>query len=286
MAATANVTIHHSAWSDSRYDVLASCIGLDKYAVIGRMARLWSECTDLETDTPAEYIVIGCIGSDLACEALIKSGLAEKTASGIRIKGCHERIGWLKKKRASGKAGAAATNAKFTAKKPVKPRHKSGTSAAPPQHVPRECHADAEGSPRPQVLRYSGTQESNNPITQEETERRASSQPSHSEAVHFFHKRFLAAYGSAPSWQGKNSKLMSTLVKSHSSAEVIRRTEILFDSPPAWLKPPFDVGTLSQHFDKLVAPSQGSAVSVAFSELKRLERDAELGTVKAGGEWL
>jgi hypothetical protein len=40
---------------------------------------------------------------------------------------------------------------------------------------------------------------------------------------------------------------------------VQRRIGILFDSPPSWLKPPYDLGTLVQHFDKLVMASVGSS---------------------------
>lgn len=59
--------------------------------------------------------------------------------------------------------------------------------------------------------------------------------------------------GTKPSWRGgRNTKLIRDLVAEHGRDEVIRRIRVLFVSPPSWLRPPHDVGTLARHFDKLV----------------------------------
>ena len=78
---------------------------------------------------------------------------------------------------------------------------------------------------------------------------------SHQEAVDTFHQAYLGAYSSKPRWTDKQIGMMVQLVKSHGSAEVVRRIGILFTSPPSFLKGPHDVATLVQHFDKLVRPA-------------------------------
>lgn len=46
--------------------------------------------------------------------------------------------------------------------------------------------------------------------------------------------------------------MVKRLVTQHGSDEVAKRAHVLFTSPPSWLSPPYDIGTLVQHFDKLV----------------------------------
>jgi len=171
MAATCNVTLHHSVWSDVRYQVLARQLGLvDHYAVIGRMAQLWSECTDRQTDTPPMAVVLGCLGiSDerQAVTALVASDLAQVIGDQIRIKGCQGRIDWIQKKRASGRAGglakasSALANAStalaklgFRQESSQKDEPISCETVALAKHSLSETLAEAY----PQVLRYSGTQ--------------------------------------------------------------------------------------------------------------------------------
>lgn len=45
----AAVRIESSAWSDSRFRLLARALGCDWHSAIGRMAAVWAECTDRET---------------------------------------------------------------------------------------------------------------------------------------------------------------------------------------------------------------------------------------------
>lgn len=263
MAAVANATVHYSVWSDQRYELLAMHLSVTRFDAIGRMALLWSECTDRETDVPPEWIVNACLGTKTGGgEILERSGLAEKVAEGYRIRGCRERIEWLAKKRLAAKKGGqnSAKSRQAKVKQPkASLKHRAGSCStdgqapvqasvqAPLEHQPTD--AQPSGT---QVLRDSGTQESNNSGTQ-----KAASSPS---ALDFFHERFKQAYGTAPDWKGKNAKLIHELAGAHGNDEVIRRTKILFDSPPDWLKPPFDVGTLKSVFDRLVIAPKNIAV--------------------------
>lgn len=74
-------------------------------------------------------------------------------------------------------------------------------------------------------------------------------------AIGVFHERFKAEYGAKPNWTDGNAKSMRGLVSRHGSSEVIRRVGIMFDSPPTWLSPPYDMRTFVRFFDKFVAPT-------------------------------
>jgi len=118
---------------------------------------------------------------------------------------------------------------------------------------------------------------------------RATSQPSgdYQVTVADFTAHYQTAYATDPTWNGRTGKLLSALVKAHGGEEVRRRIGVLFNSPPAWIKPPFDVPTLSVHFDKLAeASTSGSALDVGMRELRRLEQEArDRGEVVTEGEW-
>jgi hypothetical protein len=75
-------------------------------------------------------------------------------------------------------------------------------------------------------------------------------------AVDNFHKLYLGAYGRKPTWNKATIGMMKALVDGNGVDEVNRRSDILFTSPPSWLKPPYDVATLVKHFDKLVQPAR------------------------------
>jgi hypothetical protein len=78
----------------------------------------------------------------------------------------------------------------------------------------------------------------------------------HHRALFAFDAYFQRTHGGAkPSWKGKNSKLISVLVKSHGADEVTRRLGVLEASPPRFPPAPWDMPTFAQHFDKVAAPA-------------------------------
>lgn len=79
--------------------------------------------------------------------------------------------------------------------------------------------------------------------------------PGYAEVIAAFDARYESAYQAKPTWNSRTGKQVKELLARHSQAEVTRRIDILFSSPPAFLKPPFDIGTLVQHFDKLAQPA-------------------------------
>lgn len=74
--------------------------------------------------------------------------------------------------------------------------------------------------------------------------------PGQAETIEAFDSGYRSAYGAKPTWSEKQVGQVKYLLRKHSAEEVKRRIANMFRSPPDWLKPPFDVGTLVQHFDK------------------------------------
>lgn len=103
------VTLVRDSFGDPRFEYLAALCGLaDADHARGKMARLWSVCTALESDTPPLSRIIVCLGPR-GPEALIETDLGERAEGGlVRVKGC-ELHDWYKKQRhaAGGKARIA-----------------------------------------------------------------------------------------------------------------------------------------------------------------------------------
>lgn len=78
------------------------------------------------------------------------------------------------------------------------------------------------------------------------------------ETVDAFDAAYRAEYRTKPTWNGKSCATIKRLVKEHGASTVQARIAALFKAPPTWLQPPFDVGTLAAHFDKLVQTTSAS----------------------------
>lgn len=110
-----SVRIEDVAFGDLRYPRLAAECGLaDADHAIGKMARLWRQCTaenQYQMD-PADVIaVLGPRG----VEALVASRLGEVVAGGkVRIRGTRGRIEWLETLRENGRKGGRPRTARVT----------------------------------------------------------------------------------------------------------------------------------------------------------------------------
>jgi hypothetical protein len=113
-----------------------------------------------------------------------------------------------------------------------------------------------------------------------EPKKRTPSGP-HQEAIASFDTAYQEQNGARPTWNAASAKIIGELVKAHGAPEVQRRIEILFlGQGPPWLRPPFDVKTLSTHFDKLAkphTPAPARSAVPANDERDRIRKIPDLG---------
>lgn len=90
----ANVTIHHSAFSDRRIAYLGELAGYSTMEALGRLAALWSRCTELQTDRPGAFEIRSCLGPR-GDQLLVECGLGEAIGDEVRVRGCQGRTEWF-----------------------------------------------------------------------------------------------------------------------------------------------------------------------------------------------
>lgn len=79
----------------------------------------------------------------------------------------------------------------------------------------------------------------------------------HRVVVDAIHRMYREAYDADATWGPKQGSIVARLLKAHAPDEVVRRARIMFFERRRWPAPPYDVGTLSVHFDKF-AVSRGA----------------------------
>src|SRR3990167_5411634 len=104
-ALAVRVNIEAQAFADARFGVLARLLGMsDADHAIGKMARVWLECTARERVTLSAVELEVLFGVANVADALVDSGLGERVSdTEIRIRGCAGRTDWLARKREAGR---------------------------------------------------------------------------------------------------------------------------------------------------------------------------------------
>ena len=163
----AAVRIENDAWIDGRYALLAELCGFGEWDVaLIRCARIWSYCTDQNSDVLPAALIDAHIKHKGFAENMVTAKLAQKTKHGIRIKGATGRIEWLASKRkAAAKGGkkkaenALANASRLLDEKPSPVEQQVGRKS--PQFLPSysgscsdseeaEAEAEAEHQPPPE----------------------------------------------------------------------------------------------------------------------------------------
>lgn len=236
-----SVRIEDDAFGDLRFDVLAAEAGLaDADHARGKMVRLWRQCTAENVHTLPEAVVISVLG-ERGVSALIVARLGEKTSHGVRIKGTKGRIEWLATLRKNGaKGGRPKVSNPKTRRKP------SGSDDPNPlalvtalvtatAQIPESELAPAGQAPTPKPHRQV-----------------APPPPGYAATIAAFHAAYEAQTGRKPTWGAKQGAMVKRLLEAHGADEVQARIGRLFAGAiAAWCHPPYDLGTLVQHFDKL-----------------------------------
>lgn len=280
----ARMSIDDMLGRDPRITVLASILGWSRRETAGCLVLdVWPICYDQRTHIVSERIIDAAAGVAGFAKAMVESELAHLDRSGkIRIRGARERIEYLERKSNAGRQGglkSAEARGKYTkqtastSQANVKQTSStSGTSAQAPRNpsatasVPPSAPVPASDPPPapPFALTPGGPPDG---------------VPGRAEAIDAFHRAFKTrTNGVKPTWGPKQLGQMDGLLAKHSAAEVIRRIEILFTAPPAFLAASIpDMGTLVSNFDKLAQPAQSSArkspTQIALEELERIESE-------------
>lgn len=131
----ASVRYDDEAFSDVRFAVLATACHLaDADHALGKMGRLWRQCTALGVYILPESTVTAVLGPN-GCDALVESELGERVQGGMRMRGTKGRIEWLKKLRRNAKKGGKARAAKRQTQGKQLPA-KTSPPPSPPIPVP------------------------------------------------------------------------------------------------------------------------------------------------------
>ena len=106
------VRVEDEAFSDIRYDVLASACQLaDADHARGKMLNLWRQCTAQHRHVLPRSMIVAVLGLN-GPVGIVEAGLGEEHPEGIRIRGTEGRIEWLAKLRDNASKGGAAKAAK------------------------------------------------------------------------------------------------------------------------------------------------------------------------------
>lgn len=251
---------------DPRVRLLAKSLGWSVRETVGCLViDVWPICYDQMTHLISERVLDAAADRDGFAAALIESELAHRDRSGkVYVAGAKKRIEYLAAKQRAGHEGGV----KSAESRRKTPKQTSSTSGSTPQArrnppvpdsvpdsasvpdpvlVPEDCASPPAREPEKPWW--------GNPDHPPAQRQKARREPSgdHQTAIAAFDAYYRDANnGARPTWNGKTAKLMASLLKAHGLEEVVRRIRVLRDAPPKFPPSPWDMGTFSQHFDKLV----------------------------------
>jgi len=257
----ARMSVDDSVARDPRITLLASVLGWTRREVVGCLVcDVWPICYDQKTWLVSERVVDAAAAHVGFAAALIECELATRDRSGrVQIKGAKERIKYLEDKSSAGRQGGL----KSAESRRKAPKQTSSTDGSTPQaarNPPSPSPVPDPSSvlvPDPDPAPAQDMRTASPPLALDNLKSKVDDSTGkvpdgYRDTIADFDSRYQAAYGSRASWGKRQGGQIKTLLRAHGAAEVRRRIGILFDAPPSWLKGPYDLGTLVQHFDKLV----------------------------------
>jgi hypothetical protein len=106
------VNVDVEAFHDFRFELLGKSLGLDKFSALGRMAMLWSFCTQRETYYVTRSIVDAITSCPGFCDAAVSVELLRNQDGKIYVCGTKGRIEWLRRLKQNSLKGGKATKRK------------------------------------------------------------------------------------------------------------------------------------------------------------------------------
>ncbi len=248
------MSIDDKVGRDPRITILALALGWSKRELVGCLVLdVWPLCYDQESALVSERIIDAAAGHPGFAVAMVEAELATRDRSGkLRITGAAKRIAYLDHQKKSGREGGLKSAELRANRSKGTPRVREASL--------KQTSSDGQGSGNPSVpdtVPDTATAPDTAPdaVPEDGDPAGAGSQVAHQPAVAEFDSRYRAAYETKPTWGAKQVGQLKKLVASHGIDEVLRRIGVLFEAPPSFLAGPHDVGTLVQHFDKLVRPA-------------------------------
>jgi hypothetical protein len=272
------VAVRTDIRKEERVLVIADIAGYNRHEAMGRLLDLWAWCTDrwlqdapedCEGYAVSEAVVARFLGPH-GVRAILGDNCNELALGELRpdglvyLRGTSETVSRLRALRRSSSAGGEARvggvaprrkRGRFVAKQTNAPAgHQPATSGPPAAPDLLTIQPPARTSVYPQTTNHRPEEED---LSLAPPAPRPEVQTDFTRVVDDFDQRYRNRHGTKPTWGPKQGKIVKSLLAQHSADEVIRRNGILFTAPPAFLEGgAIDIGTLAQHFDKLVEPQQ------------------------------
>lgn len=90
--------------------------------------------------------------------------------------------------------------------------------------------------------------------------------------------------GAKPTWGAKQGAQVKALLAAHDVDECRKRAANMFRAPPDWPAGPYDLSTLSQHFDKFAQPYRAKSKAVPDRGRELWERANQLEAEEVANE--
>jgi hypothetical protein len=273
------VNVDSKALKDPKFKRLGKSLGASWYEALGLCIELWMFCYEQRSEFLTTDDVDAVVARPGFGDALVAADLAELDRGRLRVRGVRARIGYLvnqaERARAAGKASAASRRAK-------KSRRLEPNGQPNGQRSLNETYTDQDQDQVPdqaldQVLVLVPPEPQSSNASRSRPRSRAGGDPEASKAIAFFCDRYKSKYGQAPIVRAKDACGVKQLFARHGrQLEDLRRAITnLFDAPPPFLASSApDLGTLVQHFDKLVVPCAAPLRPLAVGAGRAEPRDA------------
>lgn len=240
-----NVRVDDECFDDPRFSVLGASLSIDPDLARFKMIRVWRYCTRIGSHLLEQKYFNALFGHDNASRFALESGLCIKDKSGkIYVKGTKGRIEWLAKLKENAKKGGKSkalkskANGKLSATKRQPVAKQKAKQSAAFSIEEEEAKAKAE-------------------VKVEAVPGKDTGPPGHSDFIDHFHRLFQAANGgAAPSWGSRNGKIVKDLLAEHGFDECRKRATNMFEAPPPFPPPPYDLASFKLHFDKFASPGK------------------------------
>jgi hypothetical protein len=274
-SAVSRINVDVEAFSDPRFGRLAALLGLaDADHARSKVEHLWMACTLRGENALPQWLVEQHLGAQ-GPAALIESELArwaggrgDSKTRRLYIRGSSKRTGWYKQNQEQSSKGGKARAAKASRAAGRFTSRVDGGATSPP--APAPAPVQERGSPGGLALLFDKVDQTGGDIGKKrnakEAKRKAADNPDHQSAIDSFHQRFLATYGTKPTWDGKAIGMLSALLKRHKLETLVDRMDFMFAGMASWPPGPYSLDVFVKHIDRWVTDSQTPVVP-----LRRME---------------